>query len=200
MAAPAIPATKPVSPPTPKIKRTPQEIDFGKGRKGKYAEYQGEGESFSEKFRGRVSSYQEGEQEAGMSIIAALILGGIAILLDIIDLLDFTGFGAIVTTIVSFVLGLAMFVALYFFDKGDYNFARQTIGWIVEIIPAVGVLPINSFAVILAYYISKPENKRKVREVMEAIEAGKAGKAIMETAGKAQKTTKPVSKIVRAGK
>ena len=140
-----------------------------------------------------AASYLEKENEQGMSVWAALVLGAIAILLDIVDLLDFTGVGAIITTVVSFCLGAVFFVVLYILDKGNYNFARQIVGFIIEAIPGIGVLPINTFAVFLSWYLSRPEVKQKVSRVVEATEAGKA---VAETAGKISKTTK----IVRAGK
>ncbi|HCI05383.1 MAG: hypothetical protein UX26_C0028G0007 [Parcubacteria group bacterium GW2011_GWC1_45_9] len=129
----------------------------------------------------------------GMNIFAFISLLGFGLALDFVDLLDFTGFGAVITTIVSFVLGLGMFVFLYFADQGDYRFAREALGWIIEIIPGIGVLPINTSAVILAYFLSKPENQAKIKQVMEATEAGKA---IAEAAGKLNKATK----LTRAGK
>ena len=144
-------------------------------------------------FREKATEYQDNDSGKGMSIIAFLGLLGFAVSLDFVDLLDFTGFGAVITTIVSFVLGLGMYVWLYFVDKGDYRFAREMVGWVLEIFPGIGVLPINTFAVFLSWYLSQPQAKQKVSQVMEATEAGKA---VAETAGKISKT----SKVVRAGK
>ncbi len=178
---------------TPKLNRAPEIKSSSQGEKLRHGTKQGVNKPTSQDLEQGFASYLERENEKGMSIWAALILGAIAVLLDIVDLLDFTGVGAIITTIVSFCLGAAMFVALYIFDKGDYNFARQTVAWIIEVIPGVGVLPINTFAVILSWYLSRPEVKQKVSRVVEATETGKA---IAETAGKISKTVK----ITRAGK
>ncbi|MEW5805526.1 MAG: hypothetical protein AB1721_02290 [Patescibacteria group bacterium] len=141
----------------------------------------------------QLPGYLEERPEKGMSVLAALVLLGIAILLDLIDLLDLTGVGAVITVVVSLILGAAMFIALYFLDKGDYNFARQVIAWLIEVIPALGILPVNSAAVVLSYFMSKPKVKEKVGQAMQATETGKA---VMETVKKAER----VSKITRAGK
>ncbi len=178
---------------TPKLNRASEVKPSGQEEKLRRGTGPGVNKPASQDLEQGLGSYLERENEQGMSIWAVLILGAVAALLDIVDLLDFTGVGAIITTVVSFCLGAAMFVALYFFDKGDYNFARQAIAWITEIIPGIGVLPINTFAVFLSWYLSQPQVKQKVSQVMEATEAGKA---VAETAGKISKTTK----IVRAGK
>ena len=178
---------------TPKLNRPPEIKPSGQGEKLRRGTRPDVNKSTSQDLEQGLSSYPERENEQGMSISAVLILGAIAVLLDIVDLLDFTGIGAIITTIISFCFGAAMFVALYFFDKGDYNFARQAVAWITEIIPGIGILPINTFAVFLSWYLSRPQVKKKLSRIVEATEAGKA---IAETAGKISKTTK----IVRAGK
>ncbi len=178
---------------TPKLNRAPELKPAGRNEKLRYGSKQRAGKPTDQEIERGFGDYLERGEEEGMSIWVVLILGAIAALLDIVDLLDFTGVGAIITTIVSFCLGAAMFVALYFFDKGDYNFARQAIAWITEIIPGIGVLPINTFAVFLSWYLSRPQVKQKVSQVMEKTEAGKQ---IMETAGRIGKTVR----LTRAGK
>lgn len=178
---------------TPQLNRAPEVKPADQKEKLRYGSKQGAGQLTDKEIERGFGDYLERGEGEGMSVWAVLILGAVAVLLDIVDLLDFTGFGAVLTTIVSFCLGAAMFVALYLFDKGDYNFARQAVAWIVEIFPGIGILPINTLAVFLSWYLSQPQVKKKVSRVVEATEAGKA---IAATAGKISKTTK----IVRAGK
>lgn len=118
-------------------------------------------------------------QESGtpMGIGAFLVLFGFGLALDFVDLLDFTGFGAVITTVVSAVLGAGFFVAFYFCDPerevaATKSMVKKIAAFTAEMIPGIGVLPINCLMVVYAYLMSQPRFKSKVDQVFQATEAG----------------------------
>lgn len=139
---------------------------------------------------------KEDSKPMGRGVFAVLL--GLAILLDVIDLVDFTGVGIVISTVASFVFGAGFFLAFYFYDPerdvaATKSMIKKTAAFIAELIPGIGVLPINSLMVVYVYLISQPQFKEKVDQAFQATEAGKKALAAAEKLKKA-------STLVRAGK
>ncbi|KKS07892.1 MAG: hypothetical protein A2418_02005 [Candidatus Brennerbacteria bacterium RIFOXYC1_FULL_41_11] len=124
-----------------------------------------------------VAGYLQ-EDSKPMSIGVLIILVSIAALLDLVDLLDFTGFGAIIVAVISFCLGAAFFFAFYIFDpetklSSTRSLVVKAAAYTAELIPGIGILPINILIVVYAYLKSQPKFKKEVDKVFQATETGK---------------------------
>lgn len=194
MAAPTIPANKPL-PSGPSSTSRPSSLASSTTPQSQIKRI-GEPSSSYQRFEEGLSEAMVREEEEGMDVSVFLVLLAVSIILDLLDLLDLSGVGAAIVVAISFALGAVLYIMLYLFDKGDYNLARQAIAWLVELIPAIGMLPINTLAVVFAFILSQPTTKEKIRQATGVIEATETGRKLIGAARQYQEG----AKIIRAGK
>lgn len=112
------------------------------------------------------------EQNNKMSVVVFIFLLICAGLLDLIDIIQFTGIGIPISVLSSLLIGFVFNVLLYFScQKTNMKTATKlatTLGnYIIESIPAIDVLPINIIAVIICYILSNPEIMQKLASVSQ---------------------------------
>jgi len=110
------------------------------------------------------------EQNNRMGIITFIFLLICAGLLDLIDIIEFTGIGIAISLAASLLMGLVFNVLLFLAcQKTNMKTATKlaaTLGnYIVESIPGIDVLPINMIAVIICYILSNPEAVQKIKKI-----------------------------------
>ncbi len=110
------------------------------------------------------------EQNNRMGIITFIFLLICAGLLDLIDIIEFTGIGIAISLAASLLMGLVFNVLLFLAcQKTNMKTATKlaaTLGnYIVESIPGIDVLPINMIAVIICYILSNPEAVQKIKKM-----------------------------------
>ena len=133
------------------------------------------------------------EQNNKMDGIAFITLFTCAALLDLIDLIEFSGIGIAISFIASLLIGLVFNVLLFVAcQKTNMKTATKlaTIlgNYIIESVPGIDVLPINIIAVIICYVLSNPEATQKIKQVLST--ASKVAKVIPQT--------KPIRPIINA--
>lgn len=126
-----------------------------------------------EKIKRLAEDYQSSESSTGMSFAALLVFLSFSVLLDLLDLLDLTGIGAVLVLAISLILGAAKYLVLWLFDKGQWRTAREIVGYIAELIPGLGIFPINMISDLLAYIMSHPKFRQKFEQTMAMTEQGK---------------------------
>jgi len=122
-----------------------------------------------------------GEQKHKTNYLFFFLVLGLAITEDLVDLashglsavgmgLTATGLGAIIgipvlviSWIVSFLFGLFInfIIAAYFFSTGQglsRRLAIQSIGFIIELVPFVSLLPLTTITFVMAHFIGKVPN------------------------------------------
>jgi len=112
------------------------------------------------------------EENNKMDIVTFIFLLICAGLLDLIDIIQFTGIGIPISVLSSLLIGFVFNVLLYFScQKTNMKTATKlatTLGnYIIESIPAIDVLPINVIAVIICYILSNPEIMQKLASVSQ---------------------------------
>ncbi len=128
--------------------------------------------------------------------VAFILLLPSAMLLDVIDLLDLSGVGAVVAFLVSFILGTFIsFFAWVAGGKGTVQTIIAIAGYVVELIPFIGILPVTSICVVLAYIASLPQFREKMDK---AAEASQVVASAIETGKKVEKVVSTI-KLKRAG-
>lgn len=110
------------------------------------------------------------EQNNKMSVVVFIFLLVCAGLLDLIDIIQFTGIGVAISVAASLLIGLVFNVSLFIAcQKSNMKLATKlatTLGnYIIELIPGIDVLPINMIAVIICYVLSNPETTQKIAKV-----------------------------------
>lgn len=96
----------------------------------------------------------------------------VAILKDVFDSLDFTGYGAIITTIFSILFAIILFMWMF----GKLGFLRKKLAkWfirriifvlLIELIPVLKILPMFTILIFLTHY----REKRVVEELFMVLE------------------------------
>jgi len=110
------------------------------------------------------------EKNNKMSVVTFIFLINFAGFLDLIDIIEFSGIGIVISEIASLLIGLVFNVILYFAcQKTNMKTATKlaTIlgNYIIESVPAIDVLPINMIAVIICYILSNPEVIQKIQKM-----------------------------------
>lgn len=99
------------------------------------------------------------------------LMFGAAIFKDLLDSLDLTGVGVVITTFISFVLALVIFFWLFgkikWYQKGllRWMIRRYGIVIVLEFIPFVKIIPIWTFYVFFAHH----REKKVVRLIYEGL-------------------------------
>lgn len=99
------------------------------------------------------------------------LMFGAAIFKDLLDSLDLTGVGVVITTLTSFVLALVIFLWLFgkikWYQKGLLRWVIRRYGIVVilEFIPFVKIIPIWTFYVFFAHH----REKKLVKLIYEGI-------------------------------
>ncbi len=111
-------------------------------------------------------------QEKKMTGVGFYMIVGIAIIKDLVDLIDLTGIGVILTSILGFFIDFIVW--FYFFYTGvkyyeGRKLATFLISAIIEIIPGLNILPTFSFTL---FIIRALENNPRLKK-MSKITKGK---------------------------
>lgn len=124
---------------------------------------------------------KEAGQRSKTNLLFFFLVLGLAIIEDLVDLashglsavgmgLTATGLGAIIgipvlaiSWIVSFLFGLFInfIIAAYFFSTGQgvsRRLAVQSIGFIIELVPFISMLPLTTATFVIAHFIGKVPN------------------------------------------
>jgi len=104
-------------------------------------------------------------QEKKMTGAGFYMIVGVAIIKDLVDLIDLTGIGVILTTALGFLIDFIVW--FYFFYTGvkyyqGRKLATFLISAIIEIIPGLNILPTFSFSL---FIIRAMENNPKLKKV-----------------------------------